>query len=589
MNQSFRIYKLDTKKIWENELQRHNEEMNLSIIKDLIFQYIIDKNSLVENNFWIYNEESDDENIAALVYIKDAEISWMSGLSNFFKDQHFDNLVNTSVSFIFLIAYENELYASTGGHASNYISEFIVKDFGKEIITRLYDGTEPVLQKFVEKPIRGKRIQSTNYNRSNSTITSEIQFSNNIKNLDLETTFNVSKELGIIDEGTSEDEFSKNKINAADFFEIKKSVSPQEFKKYISSISSISKKEPKLWLSYWKPVSEFAENGLNEKYFDEFYEIFETIDKKEITITWSDYADYFNAAKWIIESRDGKFRKEYDVIPTFENIYSDFVKFNFEKAPNRDVSFSKNKIRNFFMNWEITIFDEENKEIKKQKLKNIIDYIYITQEGEIYLNGGKWYILDQTYDEHIKLSFKKLNEKSKKELEDVYKAKKLFKNKSHRINEKKYNDSFLSKKDNKDIILADRITIKNVEICDLIVFADNDQTYLICNKASPTGIGSRDLFNQIETSANLIHSAQNVIYDYYDKLFEKNRIPENISKEDFFKKIRNAKYVAAFVTAPLKWNTESFYSKFLFVDTENVLKTYNKELFLYSPAYEEEI
>ena len=39
-------------------------------------------------------------------------------------------LTNTNVSYVFLYRDSNNLYACTGGYGSNYISKFIVKNFG---------------------------------------------------------------------------------------------------------------------------------------------------------------------------------------------------------------------------------------------------------------------------------------------------------------------------------------------------------------------------------------------------------------------------------------------------------------------------
>lgn len=52
MNQSFRIYKLDVNKIWQLEMQKDKEEkVDFIILKDWIFNIIIEKNNLKENDY----------------------------------------------------------------------------------------------------------------------------------------------------------------------------------------------------------------------------------------------------------------------------------------------------------------------------------------------------------------------------------------------------------------------------------------------------------------------------------------------------------------------------------------------------------
>lgn len=109
--------------------------------------------------------------------------------------------------------------------------------------------------------------------------------------------------MGIITEENLEDEFSKSKISAGNFFEIKKHTSPEKYNEYISNISIIYKKAPKLLLSYWTFVGDLGENGKNEECFESFYKNFNNLEINDITITWNDYSDYYNANKWIVYSK----------------------------------------------------------------------------------------------------------------------------------------------------------------------------------------------------------------------------------------------------------------------------------------------
>lgn len=87
-------------------------------------------------------------------------------------------------------------------------------------------------------------------------------------------------------------------------------------------------------------------------------------------------------------------------MPTFEIIYNEF--FNNLNLKQKVNNISKNKIKNFFTNWEILILNSEGKEINKYKLKKVIDYIYTSEKNVFYLTAVKWYILNETFDKYIK-------------------------------------------------------------------------------------------------------------------------------------------------------------------------------------------
>ena len=145
----------------------------------------------------------------------------------------------------------------------------------------------------------------------------------------------------------------------------------------------------------------------------------------------------------------------------------------------------------------------------------------IQQSLYVYLSGGNSYSLDINYESFINEQFKRFFNKNRDEIKDLYKRRGL-----NRIlnNEKDYNNSYgfgSSPIDN--IYLADQVYLRNVEICDLIVF-DGSRTYLICNKSEPNGIGSRDLVNQILSSSHLLINDFSAFEEYYKDLCAKKEL-----------------------------------------------------------------
>ena len=125
---------------------------------------------------------------------------------------------------------------------------------------------------------------------------------------------------------------------------------------------------------------------------------------------------------------------------------------------------------------------------------------------------------------------------------------------------------------------------KNVlypDISDLI-FWDEDNVYLMCNKGIFNGEHIRDLQNQIYTSSKMLQSIKindkARITEYYEKLDDNEK--SKIGKEEFIKLFdKNIYFIAGFLE-DFKSNTKSPYAKYVIVDLNKKLNSLNYKLII---------
>ena len=100
-------------------------------------------------------------------------------------------------------------------------------------------------------------------------------------------------------------------------------------------------------------------------------------------------------------------------------------------------------------------------------------------------------------------------------------------------NEDDYNDMFIN---DSNVIKGHKNLIFQIELADLIYW-DEDNLYLMCNKGTFNGEHVRDLQNQIYTSSKMLQSIKindrARLEEYYEKLNINEK--EKISKANFLK------------------------------------------------------
>ena len=180
-------------------------------------------------------------------------------------------------------------------------------------------------------------------------------------------------------------------------------------------------------------------------------------------------------------------------------------------------------------------------------------------------------------DEKYKLLYDNIQTESEKVVEKFNLTKEA-------NNEDMYNGMFI---EDRKIITVHKHEIKFIELADLI-FYDDDNIYLMCNKGEFNGEHVRDLENQINTSSKMIElvlrNDKNLIKQYYNDLNEKEK--EKIQQDDFLKLFNKQIVFIAGFSKNYKRQTRSPYAKYLLCELEKNLKNSGFNLLItnFTPA-----
>ena len=103
-----------------------------------------------------------------ILFKKITEPSWVDPVYSIFEktEEKKENWFNQSSSFLLLSIIENEIYATTGGYASAYIKYFIVRNFGLNLLTKIFNEFDPVIKEVTENLIVGERHSVAAINRN---------------------------------------------------------------------------------------------------------------------------------------------------------------------------------------------------------------------------------------------------------------------------------------------------------------------------------------------------------------------------------------------------------------------------------------
>lgn len=592
METYFSIYKLDVDFIWKEVLGKSDYKFDLDEICKSVMKTVKLK-AIEESSSKLYEIMMPNDGDYLLIYKKDNIPTWFDAVINYFHDNKMNDMdcKNRSVSFLMLTIIEESIYATTGGYASAYIKKIIVKNFGLNIITKLFKETDSVIQELTENRMIGNRQAVSLINRDFTEFDNEKDYSKIFRRITAKASFNLCEKLQLLDENEDVDNYKKYNIISTDALNIRKLMTVKDYKKVLHSIDQIYKTDSNFAMSYFVPLNSYgiSTSVALECMCNEILEKNENI--YDIRIVGTDVYSYLFGSKWQLYNGDELIRESTDQQFSFSEVFKCFS--------DKKTELSINSLKFFLKKWSISMFDQDNKPLlNKERLIDIIDFSFqhtfkldsekygttndLNRKLTVYLSYGSWYVLDLNYLEFINKAFLDFNKKGKEEIDEIYRKYDLNRQFS---NEKQYNESFdLKEKPVNNVVLADMVCLSNIEICDLIVF-DDKSTYLICNKNKPSGFGSRDLLNQIYSSCQFIKNNPNRLDEYYDKLVSGNRIDHGkMSKRDFVDRLKKAKYVSSYITDDLTINSESTYAKLLSVHTERMLLKEGTNLYIASPV-----
>lgn len=557
----FSIYKIDIEKTLE-ELNL-KEGLDITDICNKIITYI--KNYVKKGPDKIVIVSYED---FKLIYIKSTRIPiWKNIIEGMISegeiiedDNKIGKMKNENTSYILFYIVENNIYAMTGGRGSNYVSKFIEKNFGLYLIPKLVDKNNPVIKKVVENNLTGNNLSTQRITKNITSISMEESLGSIYRELSIQISREIAKEFGI-----KEDEGERTiGVSSGDSIIIRKSMSIEELKVILEKLNKIQKKKDKFILNYFVPVrkkrikestlKELMIRMIKEGNFRNFEILSDSIEEY-----------YFSSYEYKLESEGREILKKQTPIK-MEDIVT------FLKQEREDLYI--NKINEILTKCEIETIDSNGKTIiPKTKIYNLINRCIEDDKGCYYLINGTWYVFEEYYFRMLTSQYQDLfseNEEISKKIALKYGLTKKCKN------EDDYNDMFIN---DSNVIKGHKNLIFQIELADLIYW-DEDNLYLMCNKGTFNGEHVRDLQNQIYTSSKMLQSIKindrARLEEYYEKLNINEK--EKISKANFLKLFnKNICFVAGF-SSGFKKNTRSPYAKYLLVDLKRKLKNLNYEL-----------
>lgn len=561
----YSIYKVD----YDESVKYFNEkEIKIESYKDLEEKIIEDIKKKVKKN--IKNEiyEIKDNNFKGVVF-KSYHIPTWEGIISCLIGEKIE-LDNIHVSYILTYLKGKNLFLLTAGLGSSYIGDFIIKNYGLYLLPKITKEGNKTVKGVYESRILGNRVSSRRANRNATAINTENDMGSIIRELSLEIEQEIIELLAI----DNPRNIKKLNILARDSFIVRKSLTKENIIKILNNLINIERKDDNFSLGYF---IEAKKRGYSSQQLNELlYECLISKDLKNFQLIGSDYAGYCVAAtKYVISDGDGNIIYEKKEQITMEDLYEHCMTNNINKSS------AELLLKNY-----ISVYRENDEVIlPPTKLKNCMQANIENNDGKnFFLFNGNWLMFDDTYTKNLDNEYRK----KYKEITDIDKEFiSIVLNKNHKCTEEAYNNTF---EGSQKVILAHKVKINNIELADLIYY-DEDNLYLVHNKMTFDGPGSRDLYGQILSSCELLRyidiekDKKEILEKYYNSILEKypkNMKMKSITFEEFIKLFNKANiyYVAGFMQRVTE-NKRSNYAKYLTIDTAKKLEDKGFKLLLF--------
>lgn len=522
------------------------EEICKCIIKSLNLKYDA-KFQLKESDYRINFDEVNK--IWFFLYLNktsDVNSEWVNFFpTDFTKDTDFNQ---QTISLIFFIEFENQLYCIIGGNAFRFIQPYIEDDFGINIYSRILDPENDELLSIRTRNITGKIAANSNYYKTNFKLIDHIKFGSIPTEISLKLSTIENNYFSFLKKNTG-----NVQINVSNSIKFRKIIDFNDLIEIVKELKYIEELDKKDYLSTYEKIvdSDLIENTLKENLVNTiFNDINNTLRSAINPINKFHFefchpskleefyeADYFELIELNEEKRQSVFKKTNDRNKIYYEVIS--------RAINR---FGTNITLDIFKYY---LFGVRIRSYKIGVRKNITSGMFLHHfnteftfnDKPIFLLDNNWYFLQDSFLNDLNKNCERILKNYKAPSSILSKKWKL----SIQNTEKKYN---LLYKDLKNYLVLDTIAISGIELCDILKY-DSKNLYLIHVKR---GFDSsmRELYNQIILSARRVEeSKSSKEKEYLKKCFNALIKKKQGNSIDTFEKFvslfnLNIKYVMAF-------------------------------------------
>lgn len=564
----FSIYKINVEKVEETISLKEDE--NINDIKSKIIEYL--RNCIKKGRDNVLISDYDE---FTLMLIKSKRnpiwknmVEYMINNGKIIEDIDNKKIINESTSYILFTIVDNKIYAMTGGRGANYISKFIEKNYGLYLIPKIVDKNNPIIRKVVENNITGNNLSTERITKNVTSVSMEDSLGSIYRELNIQVSKEIAKKLGV----SGIEDNKQISISSGDSVIIRKSISLEELKVILKTLSKLEEKEDNFILNYFVPI---RKKGIKLSYLKDI--MIRSILNNELDkfqLVSDDISQYyFTSSKYILTKEN-----ESILVKTSPIEFKDII----DTLMDDKGRLYKTRIEEALYQYELGTMDENGETvIVPDKIINLLRGCIEDENYCYYLLNGTWYVFEEHFfnklDEKYKLLYDNIQTESEKVVEKFNLTKEA-------NNEDMYNGMFI---EDRKIITVHKHEIKFIELADLI-FYDDDNIYLMCNKGEFNGEHVRDLENQINTSSKMIElvlrNDKNLIKQYYNDLNEKEK--EKIQQDDFLKLFNKQIVFIAGFSKNYKRQTRSPYAKYLLCELEKNLKNSGFNLLItnFTPA-----
>jgi hypothetical protein len=564
------------------DLYKSSEKYRLYSIEDVYesFFHYIDK-AVESKGITVYSRVEEDYH--SYVYTYGNEVEWKEMISDLVLQEIPDKgfFYTKYPSFIIVISVKEDVYCVTGGLANHLISDYKDKMFGVNLICKIVEPTDQIIRHVSDRRVYGRINSSKVSNRTASSFVNERNYESIFNEFGTVIETEVQKVLGIRPQFDKDgNKLEKDVfINFASTIHIGKPTSFSELKEITKSIAQIMDDAVpfKFVINFLVPVNQV---GIKQKeVYEEFYKyIVEHPSELNIGYNYEinkliDLSRFRNSGNSPVKQ---EFIEKYST-KTMNDI-NDLKKLLVNYLTEKE---SPGILKNYYFK-----FDTNEHEKSKVKLRELLDQEF-SYKGiqQVYLIEGTWYRFLDDYTDFLNQEYEVFYDSSIEKCTELFGSNHIDLDvKAFRIESDLKKE--ILKRDN--LIDADMRYIKSIEIADAIYIENND-VYLLHNKTTFNGPGSRDITGQINTSMRLISSIRSrdpellkEFNKYIKSLKDKNK--DKIGLIDDFKRLlRNSTsriiYIASFTDSTSR-DTNSNYIKYLLHITNKQLTSQNFEFYL---------
>lgn len=417
----------------------------------------------------------------------------------------------------------NNCYAITGGAGSFKIKDYIDSDFGLDIFSRLVNKSEDILKSTREKGVTGSVLGITKHFRRNSSLFDIDSFGKIYQELKAE----IDNNLLINHFGFTQEELSKDSVCIAkNSFKISKKITFDQVYNIIDGCEYIMNNFQATTLNNFEKVDkkdkalvEELKNILYEQLWKRYRREDESFD---FDLCHQSYEDYLMACSYSIMAQKTSFLINNIELNTIDKLFEELKISNILfKDKKSFLSFAKSLIINSF---------DENKEVKTSG--GLFEHIM----GDVLYNNNRYFLIDKSWY-LVKAEFQNELNKicnhiiQKNSLPEKYNLNKWG---DDILDEHFFNLSHIGE----NTLVVHKITLKNIELCDIIKW-DDEKVYLYHVKKGFDN-SMRELCSQIIVSANLLQnlSFNSKLNDYLITFY--NTLANKVSSNnEYDKKIGN--------------------------------------------------